>query len=252
MMKKKLITFLCALTVFLLAGCLYPDDKRAENQVPYADQLVSVQQAVDQFYSDTGVLPIQTRDQSVIVYQRYPVDFRQLVPRYMQQPPGNSFESGGIYQYVLFNVEEEPEVKLIDLRSQREMNQVQRKLNDYMRRHTYAPVKDILDVGLFSLDYEKLGYNEEPLVPSPYSDIYLPLIFTNTGEVMIDYRLELNRVLQQNEGNVEYRPGEDIRDLLLEDSPFVPAYSIPYTIDSKGEPIYDMSLPNQYELGESE
>ena len=28
-----------------------------------------------------------------------------------------------------------------------------------------------------------------------------------------------------------YKTGEDIREILVEDSPFVPAYSFPYTVD---------------------
>ena len=36
-----------------------------------------------------------------------------------------------------------------------------------------------------------------------------------------------------------YKTGEDIRDLLVEDSLFVPAYSSPYTIDSETkEPVF--------------
>ncbi len=37
----------------------------------------------------------------------------------------------------------------------------------------------------------------------------------------------------------EYQKGEDIRDLLLEDSLFVPVYSLPYTFDENTkEPIF--------------
>ncbi|WP_017728042.1 hypothetical protein, partial [Halalkalibacterium ligniniphilum] len=198
--------------------------------------------------ADTGVLPIKTRDANTVVYQRYPVDFNQLVPRYIQQPPGNSFENGGVFQYVLVNVDKAPEIKLIDLRPLEEIQRLQQRLNQYMREHTYAPVDEILDVGLFTLDYEALNYREAPLVPSPYHDTYLPLLLTNGGDIVIDYRTDLNILLQ--ESDVEVEPGEDIRDLLVERSPFVPAFSIPYSINEQGEPVYDMSLPNVYENNE--
>ena len=44
-------------------------------------------------------------------------------------------------------------------------------------------------------------------------------------------------IMQKTEHS--YKPGEDIRDLLWQDSMFVPAYSLPYTIEEKtGDPIF--------------
>ncbi len=156
----------------ILSGCLLPNEERMENRLAYPDQLQAVQQAVEQFQSDTGVLPIRNFDETTSLYQRYVIDFNQLVPRYMQQPPGTAFENGGVFQYVLVNVEESPEVKVIDLTTQRDIQQLQQRLNDYMRKHTYAPIKEMLDVGLFKLDHEALNYKEAPHVRSPYHDTY--------------------------------------------------------------------------------
>lgn len=36
------------------------------------------------------------------------------------------------------------------------------------------------------------------------------------------------------------KPGEDIRQLLIDKYPVVPAYSVPYTVDENGEPTYFM------------
>lgn len=241
---RKFNFIICLSFLFLLlTGCLYPDDRRVENSIPYPDQLQAVEQAVLQFQADTGVLPIRTFEQSTTpLYQRYVVDFKQLVPKYLQQPPGTAFENGGVYQYVLVDVEDEPKVKVIDLTYQKELIKLEQKLTQYMRKHTYAPVAEILDVGLFRLDYEKLGYKQEPLVKSPYSNSFLPFILTNDREIMIDYRSELNRMLQEYEHS--FSEGEDIRPLLYEHTPFVPVLSVPYVINEDGEPDYAMELKN--------
>jgi hypothetical protein len=234
--------FLIGLTMslFLVSGCLFPDDQRAENRIAYPDQLQSVQQAVDQFQTDTGVLPIRTFDETTPLYQRYVIDFNQLSPRYLQQPPGTAFENGGVFQYVLVNVEEAPEVKVIDLTSQREVGQLQQRLNNYMKKHRYAPIKEMVDVGLFILDHEALNYKEAPYVKSPYHDTLLPLLLTNDGEIIIDYRIDLNIML--NEYDIQFEEGEDIRSMLYEHSPFVPLRSVPYVLDENEEPVYAMEL----------
>lgn len=224
----------------ILSGCLFPNEQRVENRMAYPDQLQSVQQAIDQFQTDTGVLPIRNFDETTSLYQRYVVDFNQLVPRYMQQPPGTAFENGGVFQYVLVNVEEAPEVKVIDLTTQRDIQQLHQRLNQYMQKHTYAPIEKMVDVGLFKLDHKALNYSEAPHVRSPYHDTYLPLLLTNDGEIIIDYRIDLNIMLQEYEHSFD--EGEDIRSLLYEHAPFVPNRSVPYVIDENGEPAYAMDL----------
>ncbi|MFV8828383.1 hypothetical protein [Alkalihalobacterium sp. APHAB7] len=240
-MKNFFGMVLMTIGVLVLTGCLYPSEQRVENQVPYPDQLLSVQQAVNQFKEDTGVLPIKNRDMDTPLYQKYPVDFRQLVPRYLQNPPGNSFESGGLYQYVLVNVEEEEVgVKLLDLSVMREIQKLQGQLNQYMRKNDLAPIDEMLDTGLFSLQFEKLNYKEPPTVRTPYFGNYLPLLIDNSGQILIDYRMDINMALQEFEHS--YTHGDDVREILVENSPFVPAFSIPYTIDEQGDPVYFMDL----------
>lgn len=225
------------LIMLVLSGCFLPETQRTENQVPYPDQLASVQAAVDQFQQDTGVLPINTFDETTNLYQRYVVDFRQLVPSYMQSPPGTSFENGGTHQFVLVNVEEDPEVKVVDVTVMNTINVLNQRINDYRRKHDYAPIKEAIDYNLFSLDYEKLGYAEEPLINSPYHETKLPLLFTNEGDIIIDYKPDLLE-LELNEG-VTYEEGEDLRPILYEESPYVPLFSVPYTYLSDEGVQYD-------------
>ncbi|NEU31125.1 hypothetical protein GN156_10075 [bacterium LRH843] len=225
----------------MMTGCFYPNEQKSENRIAYPDQLQAVQQTVEQFQTDTGVLPIRTFDETTPIYQRYAIDFKQLIPRYIQQPPGTAFENGGVFQYVLVNVEESPQVKVIDLTSQQKIMEFQQKLNQYMKKHTYAPILEMVDVGLFKIDYKALNYRDEPLIKSPYHhDTYLPLLLTNAGDVIIDYRIDLNIMLQEH--GSAFKEGEDIRPLLYEHSPFVPFRSVPYVIDENGEPAYAMKL----------
>ncbi|PYZ98435.1 hypothetical protein CR205_07530 [Alteribacter lacisalsi] len=226
-----------ALAVVLLTGCLFPSDQRGENQVPYEDQLQSVQSAVTQYREDTSVLPIQTRDAETSVFQRYPVNFRTLVPSYLQQAPGNSFENGGTFQYVLTNVEEEAEVKLVDLRSSNKLQDLNRRINQYRSQNQYAPVEEAVGPGILKLDYESLHYREEQTVPSPYHpDHRLPIHMATNGDLVIDYSLDIRHYIEEY-GLGDFSEGDDLRWLLVEHAPFVPAHSKPMTIED-GEIIF--------------
>ncbi|MFB4163429.1 hypothetical protein ACE1TI_06210 [Alteribacillus sp. JSM 102045] len=234
-MKIKL-TISGVMILFLLSGCMFPQEKRAENQVPYENQLASVQQAVDQYKKDNNVLPIKTKDENTPIYQKYVIEFNKLMPRYMQEPPGNSFENGGFYQYVIINPEEEAEVKVIDLRIMREIQELQREINKYINKNEYAPIEEPIGPGVYSIDMEKLDYHRDAKVQSPYNDTYLPLIINEHGNVLIDYSIDLNIALREYDH--DYNQGDDIRKLLTDNSPIVPAFSIPYTIDENGEPTF--------------
>lgn len=233
---KKGIKLLSLLFIFIpvLTGCMYPKEKLTQNQIPYQDQIQSVQSAVEQFKEDNGgLLPIKTKSQTTPIYQKYPIDFKKIVPKYMAEPPGNAFESGGVFQYVLVDAETNPKVKIFDLR----MAETIRDIKLRIRSQEFPPYKEQIQDHVFSLDYQKLGYKEEPVALSPYSGQNLPFVVTGDGEVYVDYRSDLYRSLQNQE--TDYKPGDDIRAILVEDSAFVPAYSLPYTIDEKTkEPIF--------------
>lgn len=223
--------------LILLAGCLYPQERLGKNSIPYDDQLTAVQVAVDQFREDNGgILPIQTKDNHTPIYQKYPIDFGKLVPKYMQEPPGTSFENGGTYQYVLIDPETDPTVKLIDLILVEHIREVALRLKLYREKHTYPPFGSELAKGRYAINYEELGYKEPPYVVSPFSGENLPLFLDNNGEIFIDYSIDLYHAIQT--AKIKPKSGEDIRSLLADDSPFVPAFSLPYTVNEQGEPIF--------------
>ncbi|MBB5172902.1 hypothetical protein [Texcoconibacillus texcoconensis] len=220
------------LLLLILSGCLFPEQERAENQVPYDDQLQSVQMAVNQFQEDQGVLPIRNFDKDTSLYQRYLVDFGQLVPTYMQDPPGNSFENGGVFQYVLVNVETDPEVKLLDLRIVDQVREVQRRVNQYRADHRFIPFDEPVGNGVFSIDYEEIQYDSEPTVESPYNPNHqLPLRIHQDGNVVIDYEIDLQQTFKDAELEGAASNETDLRKLLIESSPFVPVYSLSYTFE---------------------
>jgi len=229
--------FLVFIIISLLTGCLYPEERLKKNEIPYETQITSVQSAVDSYQKDSGgLLPIKTRDMSTPIYQKYPIDFNLLVPKYLAEPPGTSFENGGIYLYVLFDVENDPTVKLIDLRMAEKIREIKIRINAYLQSNGYPPFKEQISRGVFTLDFEKLGYKEPPQVLSPFSNEYLPFVIDGNGEIYVDYRIDLYQKLQKENMTVE--KGDDIRNILVKDSPFVPAFSLPYTVNENNEPIF--------------
>ncbi|HZG70319.1 MAG TPA: hypothetical protein VEY51_02200, partial [Chondromyces sp.] len=153
-MKKFSIFLLLGLLSVLLSGCLFPEDQKAQNQVPYEEQVQSVQTAVNQYKEkNDGLLPIKTRDQDTPIYQKYPIDFKKLVPEFLAEPPGNAYESGGIFQYVLIDVETNPTVKLFDLRMAEQIREIQIRIQS----QGYPPFKADIAPNVYTLRYEKLG-----------------------------------------------------------------------------------------------
>ncbi len=236
-MKVTLQLMVIVFSLSLLTGCLYPKEKLTQNQIPYEDQVADVQKAVDKFKEDNGgLLPIKTRDMETPLYQKYPIDFTRLSPKYIAEPPGNAYETGGVYLYVLVNVETNPTVKLLDVRISEEISELNLRVEMYRSSNGYAPFKEQLQTGVFTLDYSKLGLKEEPFVVSPFSGKNLPLLITNTNEIIVDYRMDLYEYLTKHEHT--YQPADDIRDILVEHSMFVPVNSHPTTIDDNNEPIF--------------
>nr|WP_328820977.1 hypothetical protein [Peribacillus faecalis] len=239
MMQKKKLSILVLLLAVLLAGCMYPQSQKVENTVPNDMQLQSVQTAVDQFRQDTeGLLPIKNQEADVPYYQKYPIDFQKLIGKYLEDAPGNAYENGGPFQYVLIDVEENPLVRVLDLRAAQLIQEYNLRLTMYMDSNPYLPFKEQLHTNVFTLDYEALGYNEVPLIQSPFSEAQLPIVIDSKGDLYIDYTADLKASL--DDGAI-VEPGEDIRYILTEDSIFVPAFSLPYTTDENNIPVF---MPN--------
>ncbi|GIN85655.1 hypothetical protein J6TS2_20410 [Heyndrickxia sporothermodurans] len=233
-MKKIVLLFFIISSCFtVLSGCLYPQEKLSQNQVPYENQIEEVQKAVSKFQKDNGgILPIKTKEQDTPIYEKYPIEFKKLVPQYMSDFPGNSFENGGIFQYVLIDVETNPTVKIFDLRIAEKIREIHMRID----AQGYPPFKDEVSKNVYTLNYKKIGYKEEPFAISPYTTHNLPFVITAQGDIFVDYSSDLFNALKEK--NVHVKKGEDIRPILTKNSKFVPAYSLPYTVDEKNEPIF--------------
>ncbi|HLS60900.1 MAG TPA: hypothetical protein VK044_07200 [Virgibacillus sp.] len=223
-------------TVILLSGCLFPNNELEQNKVPNEDQLELVQTAVDKYREDSdGLVPIKTKSSDTDIFEKYLVDFNLLKEKNMiTSVPGNAFENGGIYQYTLITPDDDPRVKLIDLRITEEVRRVNVKLDIYRSKNTYPPFGEELENGIYSINYQALGFKDQPFVVSPYSNENLPIVMDADGKLYVDYRIDLRHALEEYEH--DYAEGEDIRYILADHSPFVPAYSPPYIVED-GEPV---------------
>lgn len=215
-----------------LSGCMYPDSEKVANATPYADQLASVQNAVDQYREDTGgLVPIKESDADMDIFIKYRIDFAKLVPKYMEKAPTNAYEKGGIFQYVIWDPENTAEVKLVDLNAPERMREIRIRATAFK----YMPMEGAINDFAFKPDYKKLGYDKPLTFKSPYSGVELPIFFSGDGELYVDYSIDLNQILQEDKPDV--KPGDDIRQLLIDKSPILPAYSIKYTVDENNEPV---------------
>ncbi|MGD7045445.1 hypothetical protein [Jeotgalibacillus proteolyticus] len=224
--------------VFLLQGCMYPSQQKSENEIPYEDQIQNVQEAVDRFQEDSGgLLPIKTLEEDTPIYQKYLIDFSKIKPRYMDQLPGNAYENGGVFQYLLLDVEEDPTVHIFDLRIAEEIRSLQIKI----QANRGIPFESSLGGKYYSINFEKLGYKEDPKVLSPFTNKELPIIADGDGTIYVDYLTDLYQFAQENELPIDSMESDDIREILHEESSFVPAYSPEYEVNEENEITYSSS-----------
>ena len=84
-----------------------------------------------------------------------------------------------------------------------------------------------------------MNLDSEPYVKSPYTGNNLPVYISTEGELIVDYRSDIYQLMQENDH--PYQEGDDLRQLLTDHYPIVPAYSIPYTMED-GEPVFAFDL----------
>lgn len=212
---------------------MYPQSELAKNQAALDEQVDKIQQAVLAYREQTGgLVPIHTKPSDVDIYEKYIIDFTKLKEaQLISEIPGSAFENGGYFQYVLITPEDDPRVKLIDLRISEKLREIYFKLDIYRQQHVYPPFGEKIADNVFTINYEKLGMKEEPTVTSPYSNQELPILLTTGGDLIVDYRVDLQLALEQFQPVV--KEGEDIRFVLEDNYHFVPAYSLPYTIEDE-------------------
>lgn len=231
---RKTCKLMLGLTILstLLTGCLYPEERKAENQVPSAFYVEATQKAVEQFQKETAVLPIVTKSLDTPIFEKYEIDFRKMIPKYMPDVPGNAFEKGGVYKYVLIDVDTKPTVKLIHLAAVSTVADVQSAVDNYKNYFDKLPAQADLGNGYYSINHERLGLKNWQ-VPSTMGNYFLPLVMNENGEVRIDYASDIAQMLRETKVTVPEKT--DPRYVLARNSMFVPAKSFPYEMVD-GEP----------------
>ncbi|ANE49018.1 hypothetical protein SY83_18635 [Paenibacillus swuensis] len=227
-MSKTALGMMVIILTLLLSGCMYPDERRAERNPAAAKEFLTVvQSAVDTYQKETGLLPLQNSTMETPLYEKYLVDFKQLQKRgYISFIPGNAFESGGTYYYLIINEETKPEVKLMDLISFQKVNEVQKAVDSYRGEHGgVLPQGAAAANSFFWIDYKKLD-RKPPEIVSMYTGQTLNLMMHESGRVVIDYAPDLMQLITK--GNLKPSAGEDLRAQLASTTPFVPLKSYPY------------------------
>lgn len=237
---KRLVVIM--FSVFLLTGCMYPKAEKSELETADELNLTIVQKAIDEFRKQTGgLLPIKTRDQSVDQYIKYPIDFDKLMTEgYLDKLPTNSYEKGGIFQYVIWKAESKnPVVKVVDLQQADAVRDV------FILKgvNGFVPMGENIHGNVYQIAYKEMGLKSSPSVTSPYSSTKLPLVVKGTGEICVDYSIELQKIVNEEKSKV--KKGQDIRYLLEDKYPILPAYSLAYVLDDNNEVQFLNDLKNK-------
>lgn len=229
--KFAIITILFSFLAIMTSGCMYPNERKMENQLPIDQQVAMVQEAIDRYFAETSILPILTKEANTPIYEKYVIDFSKLMPKYIPYVPGGAFEQGGVYMYVLTNVEVKPTVRLLDLKMVEQIGDIQSRVSYYFQKKNSLPVAGVVKPGYFQISLRDIGVSKEKAtMESPVTGNQLPVIMTSSGVVGIDYLPDLEKIMKSN--SIAYDPKKDIRDIIPENSIYVPVKSFPYGFEN--------------------
>lgn len=232
------------LLIAFCTGCMYQSEIQRQQQNPLfiQEEISRVAAAVERYYKERGVYPIQNSDESTPTYEKYVIDLNKLVQMNMLSSiPGNAFESGGKYYYLLIAPEAHAEVKLMDLAWVQRAGAIQRAVQKYKSEHGRLPIETEVMPGFYTIDYALLG-EERVMFHSIFSNQYLPLLLHESGKVLVDYSLDIVEAAKRSPAAESFPDGSDARELLIDASPLSPILSFPYRW-TDGEPILTDDLP---------
>jgi cobalamin biosynthesis Mg chelatase CobN len=232
--SRLLIISMLIMTLLPLTGCLYPDDQTTSSQSSARESVLTVQDAVDRYKEQTGLLPIQNAKETVPLYEKYRVDFGKLKRMdFIAQIPTASYENGGSYQFLIIDEETKPLVKLLDLTVFQAVADVQKRVDEYRSNHSNQnPAGNEMYPGFAIVDFNKLG-NKAPDIISVYSRQSLNLLVNAQGQVLVDYGIDIATAIKKF--GIQPHEEEDLRRVLIEASYFVPVRSPVYHLVD-GEP----------------
>lgn len=226
--KAGLSMIAVAVCATLLPGCMYSAGKQQYSPVSYRESVMRIQQAIEAFQADQGILPIITAGSEVAKYEKYRIDLYQLKQQgYIDEIPSTAFEKGGSAYFLVINEEVAPTVRVMDLVTVQKVNDVQRLVNQFMRSNPgQLPVKQELYSELYELDLSKIGGDHYSMI-SVFSGVELPFLLDQAGVVYVDYAWDIMRVIDNSDASI-LEGVIDLREILIDQSYFVPVKSLPY------------------------
>lgn len=231
---------ICCIVLFVimsmtLQGCLYPKEMHKESQQSVREGVLLVQNAVDQYQKDTGLLPLVSSDESVPRYEKFRVNFELLKRRdLLSAIPGSAFESGGSGVYLIIDEETTPKVKVMDLLTSQRVNDLARAVDAHTRAKGSLPKQEEVYPGFYRIDEKLIGI--QPVeVRSPFSRSVLSFMMDEQGRVYADYAQDIMQLVETS-GKQPTGQEKDLRPMLADASFFVPVKSVMY-IWSNGAPV---------------
>ncbi|WP_152393969.1 hypothetical protein [Paenibacillus guangzhouensis] len=209
-------------------GCLYPKELRAENQVSYRETTLLVQNAVEAFQKEKGILPIITSGNDVPKFEKYRINFEPLVDgKFLSDVPVASYEKGGPGYFIIINEETKPVVKLMDLTVYQHMNDIQKLVDQFAKAHPGTlPLGKELYPDFYEVDTKQLS-GKPPEIKSVYSGEPTQIMIDKKGKVYVDYAADIVTAIQKAGGTVSTKV-EDLRDYLVDASFYSPVKSTAY------------------------
>ncbi|WP_052350442.1 DUF3939 domain-containing protein [Paenibacillus gorillae] len=232
---RSTLLIMAAVTLVVLSGCMYPKKQLKENQIPPKEAVRNVQAAIDQYQSETGMLPIKNSTSETPVYEKFQIDFHQLQTQgYISDIPSAAFEKGGNYYFLIINEDTEPAVKLMNLVNFQQLVDIQAAVRTYSSSHNgEVPKGGEAYPGFHYIDFDALK-RKAPSLRSEYSGQTLALMTDEQGNVYADYGPDLMQAVQKSGG--EPAEGADVREVLVSSDLFVPVKSPLYHWKA-GEPL---------------
>jgi hypothetical protein len=209
-------------TVLSLSGCMYPKSEMKQNQAAPKEAVRNVQAAIDQYQTETGMLPMKTSSEETPIYEKFLVDFAQLKNKgYLSSIPTAAFENGGNYYFLIINEETKPQIKLMNLVTYQQINDIQTWVNTYKSSHNGQLPKGGQAYPEYSyIDYKAMN-KKAPELRSDYSFQTIAAIMDETGRVYADYGIDIMQTIQKK-GGADPAADTDLRTILVDSDMFVP------------------------------
>ncbi|NIK77576.1 hypothetical protein FHS15_002712 [Paenibacillus castaneae] len=221
-MPRRLAALVALLVMALsLSGCLYPEDQKKQNQVASKEAVRNVQAAIDQYQSDTGMLPIKNSASETPIYEKFNVDFAKLQRMgYLSEAPSAAFEKGGNFYFLIIDEETKPRIRLMDIVTFQRINDIQSWVTAYVQSKGNLPKGEEMYPGYYQLDYKSMS-RTEPTIRSMFSGQSLQALVDDNGVVYCDYGIDIMQLVQKS-GKTDLDTDLDLRTLLVDGSDYVP------------------------------